>query len=79
MIKHLLLLSLIAMLPAHASWAQEHDQTYTNRLIDSRDPYLLLHAHNPVDWYPWGPEALEKARRENKPIFISPDDPARKE
>ena len=30
---------------------------YTNRLIDSDDPYLLLHAHNPVDWYPWGPEA----------------------
>src|SRR6516165_6102405 len=41
---------------------------YTNRLIDSRDPYLLLHAHNPVDWYPWGPEAPAKARQENKPI-----------
>jgi len=40
-------------------------------LIDSRDPYLLLHAHNPVDWYPWGPEALAKAKRENKPIFVS--------
>ncbi|MCC7241484.1 MAG: thioredoxin domain-containing protein [Acidobacteria bacterium] len=45
--------------------------TYTNRLIDSHDPYLLMHAHNPVDWYPWGPEAIEKARRENKPIFLS--------
>jgi uncharacterized protein len=44
---------------------------YTNRLIDSRDPYLLLHAHNPVDWYPWGPEALAKAKHENKPIFLS--------
>ena len=44
---------------------------YTNRLIDSRDPYLLLHAHNPVDWYPWGNEALAKAKRENKPVFIS--------
>jgi len=44
---------------------------YTNKLIDSNDPYLLLHAHNPVDWYPWGAEALAKARRENKPIFIS--------
>jgi len=43
----------------------------TNRLIDSNDPYLLLHARNPVDWYPWGPEALEKAKRENKPIFLS--------
>ncbi|MBC8007950.1 MAG: thioredoxin domain-containing protein [Prolixibacteraceae bacterium] len=44
---------------------------HTNRLIDSNDPYLLLHAHNPVDWYPWGPEALEKAKREKKPIFLS--------
>src|SRR6266481_4279073 len=44
---------------------------YTNRLIDSNDPYLLLHAHNPVDWYPWGPEALAKAKQENKPIFVS--------
>src|SRR3546814_21053392 len=43
----------------------------TNRLIDSPDPYLLLHAHNPVDWYPWGPDALAKAKRENKPIFLS--------
>jgi hypothetical protein len=44
---------------------------YTNRLISSRDPYLLLHAHNPVEWYPWGEEALAKARREKRPIFIS--------
>ena len=44
---------------------------YTNRLISSNDPYLLLHAHNPVDWYPWGSEALAKAKRENRPIFIS--------
>ena len=44
---------------------------HTNRLIDSNDPYLLLHAHNPVDWYPWGAEALEKAKREHKPIFLS--------
>lgn len=43
----------------------------SNRLIDSNDPYLLLHAHNPVDWYPWGAQALEKARREQKPIFLS--------
>ncbi len=42
-----------------------------NRLIDSNNPYLLLHAHNPVDWYPWGPEAFAKARAENKPIFLS--------
>ncbi len=44
---------------------------YTNRLINSRDPYLLLHAHNPVNWYPWGNEAFAKAKHENKPIFIS--------
>ena len=42
-----------------------------NGLIGETSPYLLLHAHNPVDWYPWGPEALEKARKEGKMIFIS--------
>ncbi len=42
-----------------------------NRLIHETSPYLLQHAHNPVDWYPWGPEALERARRENKPIVLS--------
>ena len=42
-----------------------------NRLAEEKSPYLLQHAHNPVDWYPWGPEAFEKARRENKPIFLS--------
>ncbi len=44
---------------------------HTNRLINETSPYLLQHAHNPVDWYPWGEEALEKARRENKPILLS--------
>lgn len=38
-----------------------------NRLILEKSPYLLQHAYNPVDWYPWGPEAFEKARREDKP------------
>jgi uncharacterized protein YyaL (SSP411 family) len=42
-----------------------------NRLARERSPYLLQHAANPVDWYPWGEEAFEKARRENKPIFLS--------
>ena len=42
-----------------------------NRLIDETSPYLLQHAHNPVNWYPWGDEALEKARHEGKPIFLS--------
>lgn len=47
------------------------EHAHTNRLIDETSPYLLQHAHNPVDWYPWGDEALEKARREDKPIFLS--------
>jgi len=42
-----------------------------NRLAQTTSPYLLQHAHNPVDWYPWGEEALTKARVENKPIFLS--------
>jgi len=45
--------------------------TFTNRLAKEKSPYLLQHQHNPVDWYPWGDEAFEKARRENKPIFLS--------
>src|SRR5205814_4044251 len=44
---------------------------HTNRLIHEKSPYLQQHAHNPVDWYPWGKEAFEKARAENKPIFLS--------
>jgi uncharacterized protein YyaL (SSP411 family) len=44
---------------------------YTNRLIDEHSPYLQLHAHNPVDWYPWGEAAFAKARREGKAIFLS--------
>ncbi|MGB8992209.1 MAG: thioredoxin domain-containing protein [Desulfobaccales bacterium] len=42
-----------------------------NRLITTTSPYLQQHAYNPVDWYPWGPEALERARGEDKPIFLS--------
>ncbi|WP_369801959.1 thioredoxin domain-containing protein [Oceanobacillus sp. Castelsardo] len=42
-----------------------------NQLINEKSPYLLQHAHNPVDWYPWGEEAFEKAKQENKPIFLS--------
>ena len=45
--------------------------THTNRLVNETSPYLLQHAHNPVDRYAWGPEALEKARAEDKPIFLS--------
>ncbi|MDW7682401.1 MAG: thioredoxin domain-containing protein, partial [bacterium] len=42
-----------------------------NRLIDEKSPYLLQHAFNPVNWYPWGEEAFAKARKEDKPIFLS--------
>ncbi len=44
---------------------------YTNKLINETSPYLLQHAHNPVDWYPWGPEALQRAKQEDKPILVS--------
>ncbi|CDZ81198.1 Thioredoxin-related protein [Candidatus Rubidus massiliensis] len=44
---------------------------YTNRLINEKSPYLLQHAHNPVDWYPWGEEAITAAQVQNKPIFLS--------
>ncbi len=44
---------------------------HTNRLFKATSPYLLQHAHNPVDWYEWGPEAIDKAKREDKPIFLS--------
>ena len=42
-----------------------------NRLINEKSPYLLQHAHNPVDWLPWGQEAFDKAKAEDKPIFLS--------
>jgi len=44
---------------------------FTNKLIAETSPYLLQHAHNPVSWYPWGEEALELARKENKPLLVS--------
>ncbi|HEU5247887.1 MAG TPA: thioredoxin domain-containing protein [Candidatus Udaeobacter sp.] len=47
------------------------EEKYTNRLIHEKSPYLLQHAHNPVDWYPWGKEAFDKAKKENKPLFLS--------
>jgi uncharacterized protein len=52
--------------------AQDKDKPkFTNRLAKEQSPYLLMHAHNPVDWYPWGPEAFVKAKKENKLIFLS--------
>ena len=57
----------ILILPVYT----EDTMDKTNRLILEKSPYLLQHAHNPVDWYPWGEEAFQKAREENKPIFLS--------
>ncbi|MBR9919470.1 MAG: thioredoxin domain-containing protein [Bacteroidetes bacterium] len=47
------------------------ENKYTNKLVDERSPYLQQHAHNPVNWYPWGEEALQKAQEENKLLVIS--------
>jgi uncharacterized protein len=58
----------LLVVPAVAETAPQAD---TNRLIRSASPYLLQHAHNPVDWYPWGEEAIAKAKKENKLIFLS--------
>ncbi len=56
---------------AGARALEPQDDRHANRLIKEKSPYLLQHAHNPVDWFPWGEEAFEKARREKKPIFLS--------
>ena len=52
-------------------WVAVSGQGRTNHLAGSASPYLQMHAHDPVDWYPWSPAALERARREQKPIFLS--------
>ena len=49
----------------------ENAPKFTNRLINESSPYLLQHAHNPVDWYPWGDEAFDRARAEDKPVLVS--------
>ncbi len=54
-----------------AHQTQAEPKQPANHLVGSTSPYLLQHAHNPVDWYPWGTEALELAKRENRPIFLS--------
>lgn len=50
---------------------EEDDLLHTNRLINEKSPYLLQHAHNPVDWYPWGQEAFKNAKMSDRPIFLS--------
>ena len=51
--------------------ASHHHDHPANQLAGETSPYLLQHAHNPVDWHPWGPGAIDRARSENKPIFLS--------
>src|SRR5678809_757284 len=51
--------------------SEPSDHKHTNRLIHETSPYLLQHAHNPVDWRPWGDEAFDEARRLGKPVFLS--------
>ncbi len=70
-------MGLLVALSGHSLLAQQQPQEAdpsqkpTNRLAKESSPYLLQHAHNPVDWYPWGNEAIAKAKRENKMIFLS--------
>jgi uncharacterized protein YyaL (SSP411 family) len=66
-------LLLSACLPALCADSEAVQETpmHTNRLAEETSPYLLQHARNPVNWYPWGEEAFAKARAENKPIFLS--------
>ena len=47
------------------------EHSFTNKLINEKSPYLLQHAHNPVNWYPWGQEAFEKAKSEDKLLLVS--------
>src|SRR5881275_936680 len=61
----------LTLLFGAAAPAQETRPAHTNRLAKEKSPYLVQHAHNPVDWYPWGTEAFEKAKKEDKPIFLS--------
>jgi len=74
-IKHLLLFFPLTLLMAKCqekkSMTEKNTPEYTNKLINESSPYLLQHAHNPVDWYPWGDEAFEKAEKENKLVLIS--------
>ncbi len=61
----------VMCLIAALALAADEQPKHSNRLAKETSPYLLLHAHNPVDWYPWGPEAFAKAKKENKLVFLS--------
>src|ERR1700722_17789426 len=63
------LLTALALAQTASAWPEP--KAAANRLAGETSPYLLLHARNPVDWYPWGPEAFARAKAENKPVFLS--------
>ena len=69
----ILLLNVVGVIGADEAALKNPDGSWkwTNRLVHETSPYLLLHAHNPVEWYPWGDEAVERAKQENKLIFLS--------
>ncbi len=71
--RYVIILPLVWLLTGGLAWQGYAwwNEPQGNRLSDEISPYLQLHAHNPVDWYPWGPEAIDRARREHKPIFLS--------
>ncbi len=74
MVKKIFILLTIVVLSCGGQSDNKKENTMhkqANRLINDTSPYLQQHAHNPVDWYPWGEEAFAKARRENKPILLS--------
>jgi uncharacterized protein len=67
----LICFSLVGLFGAEKPALEGKMHSYTNRLAKEKSPYLLQHQHNPVDWYAWGAEPFEKARKENKPILLS--------
>ena len=64
-------LTVLILLPLCATAESTDTHRHTNRLVKEKSPYLLQHAHNPVDWFPWGEEAFARAKSEGKPIFLS--------
>ena len=67
----LFLFTLVSILSCKMTSSQSQHVEYSNHLANESSPYLLQHAKNPVDWYPWGDEALAKAKAENKLMIIS--------
>lgn len=67
----ILFLSLLGLFSCKESEKKNSEHKYTNALIDETSPYLLQHAHNPVNWRPWSPEALEEAKEDNKLVLVS--------